>query len=85
MNLMMDVSVGEKYHSNSQKIRVITENWFNSNMYCPCCGSPKINHFENNKPVADFYCPLCAEEYELKSKSGKIENKVNDENKIKKS
>ena len=78
MNLMMDVSVGEKYHSNSQKIRVITENWFNSNMYCPCCGSPKINHFENNKPVADFYCPLCAEEYELKSKSGKIENKVND-------
>ena len=48
---MMDVSVGEKYHSNSQKIRVITENWFNSNMYCPCCGSPKINHFENNKPA----------------------------------
>lgn len=78
MNLLMDVSVGEKYHSNSQKIRVITENWFNSNMYCPCCGSPKINHFENNKPVADFYCPCCAEEYELKSKSGKIDNKVND-------
>lgn len=78
MNLLMDVSVGEKYHSNSQKIRVITENWFNYSMYCPCCGSPKINHFENNKPVADFYCPHCAEEYELKSKSGKIDNKVND-------
>lgn len=78
MNLLMDFSVGDKYHSNSQKIRVVTENWFNSNMYCPCCGNLKISHFENNKPVADFYCPKCAEEYELKSKSGRIDNKVND-------
>jgi type II restriction enzyme len=74
----MDLSVAEKYKSNSQKIRVITENWFNSNMYCPCCGNLNINHFENNRPVADFYCPLCYEEYELKSKSGKIENKITD-------
>lgn len=78
MNLFMDLSVAEKYKSNSQKIRVITENWFNSNMYCPCCGNLSINHFENNRPVADFYCPLCREEYELKSKSGKIENKITD-------
>ena len=29
-------------------------------------------------PVADFYCPHCAEEYEIKSKSRPIANKVND-------
>ena len=37
-----------------------------------------MKHFENNRPVADFYCPHCSEEYELKSKNGSISNKVND-------
>ena len=78
MNLQMDLTLAEKYSSNSQKIRVITENWVNHNLFCPYCGNVYINHFENNRPVADFYCPNCSEEYELKSKSGSISNKVND-------
>lgn len=78
MNLKMEISATEQYHSNSQKIRVITENWMSKNMYCPYCGNTYINHFENNKPVADFFCPSCKEEYELKSKNGPISNKVND-------
>lgn len=72
MNLKMEISATEQYHSNSQKIRVITENWMGKNMYCPYCGNTYINHFENNKPVADFFCPSCKEEYELKSKNGPI-------------
>lgn len=78
MNLTMDDKVAENYKSNSQKIRVITEQWVSNNLFCPYCGKEKIAHFENNRPVADFYCPDCAEEYELKSKNGTIENKVND-------
>ena len=78
MNLQMDSKIADNYTSNSQKIRVITEQWVNNNLYCPCCGKAQISHFENNRPVADFYCPECAEEYELKSKNGTIENKVND-------
>ena len=78
MNLKMDDKIAEQYKSNSQKIRVITEQWVNSNLFCPYCGKEHIAHFENNRPVADFYCPDCAEEYELKSKNGTIENKVND-------
>lgn len=74
----MDDKVAENYKSNSQKIRVITEQWVSNNLFCPYCGKEKIAHFENNRPVADFYCPDCAEEYELKSKNGTIENKVND-------
>lgn len=74
----MDDKVAEPYKSNSQKIRVITEQWVNNNLFCPYCGKAHITHFENNRPVADFYCPDCAEEYELKSKNGTIENKIND-------
>ena len=74
----MDDKIAEQYNSNSQKIRVITEQWVNDNLFCPYCGKAHIAHFENNRPVADFYCPDCAEEYELKSKNGTIENKIND-------
>ena len=35
-------------------------------------------YFENNAPVADFYCGHCSEEYELKSKSGAMGKKIVD-------
>ena len=47
-------------------------------MFCPYCGNKYVSHFENNRPVADFFCPSCKEEYELKSKSASISNKIND-------
>jgi len=72
MNLQMDVSLAQNYKSRSQMIRVISENWVGVHAFCPCCGNPTISHFPNNKPVADFYCPVCNEEFELKSKSGNI-------------
>lgn len=78
MNLQMDSRIAENYTSSSQKIRVITEQWVHNNLFCPYCGKENISHFENNRPVADFYCLECAEEYELKSKSGTISKKVND-------
>lgn len=63
------------YKNNSQKIRVMSETWTGENIFCPNCGN-EISNFENNKPVADFYCKNCLEEFELKSKKGKIGNKV---------
>lgn len=57
-----------KYKSQSQLIRVITENWCEDNMYCPFCSSDRIKSFPNNYPVADFYCEECGEEFQLKSK-----------------
>ncbi len=38
----------------------------------------KIEQFTNNMPVADFYCPNCNNQYELKSKSGLLGDRVND-------
>lgn len=78
MNVYFDKSLIEKYHSNSQIARVLTEDWVNQNMYCPHCGNIHINHFKNNSPVADFYCLLCKNEYELKSKNGNLGSKIND-------
>ncbi|MBD5479416.1 MAG: restriction endonuclease [Lachnospiraceae bacterium] len=78
MDLQMNDKVAEEYSNKSQKIRVITENWVSQNLFCPYCGNAHIRHFENNRPVADFYCPSCLEEYELKSKHTAIHNKVAD-------
>lgn len=78
MELKFNEEIAENYHSAAQKARVLTENWMNQNMYCPRCGFMRIKHFENNRPVADFYCPSCGNEYELKSKNGVLGHKITD-------
>ncbi len=67
-----------EFTSGSQKARIWTESWVLREMYCPACGAPSLYEFENNKPVADFFCGLCDEEYELKSKNGRIGKTVPD-------
>lgn len=66
-----------KYKSQSQIIRVATEEWVANEIYCPNCGN-NISKFNNNKPVADFFCRICKEEFELKSKKGNFSNKIVD-------
>ena len=78
MELKFDVNVIENYHSKSQIARRMTENWVEKNMYCPRCGSPHLKQFENNRPVADFFCPICNNQYELKSKNGSLGPKIDD-------
>ncbi len=78
MNISLDESKAILYHSGTQTARVLTEDWVARNMYCPHCGYMHVDHFPNNKPVADFFCPSCRNEYELKSKNGKLGIKIND-------
>jgi len=77
MNLNLDSSIASRYSSPSQKIRVLSEKWVNEYIFCPNCGN-SISEYENNRPVADFYCSNCKEEYELKSKKGNIGKKIVD-------
>jgi type II restriction enzyme len=56
---------------------VMTEHWVSRVGFCPSCGS-LLSQFGNNKPVADFYCGNCSEEYELKSKHGNVGKKIVD-------
>jgi type II restriction enzyme len=78
MNLQFDFGLTKGYRSKSQMARVLTEDWMHRNMYCPRCGFIRIERFKNNQPVADFFCPECSNEYELKSKKGTLGAKIND-------
>lgn len=78
MNLTFNTNLGKGYTSNSQIAKSLTENWVLNNSYCPSCGALPLNEFENNRPVADFYCKKCSEEFELKSKGGKLYNTITD-------
>lgn len=77
MELKLPIEVAKNYSSRSQQIRIMTESWVNNSIFCPNCGY-RISSFENNRPVADFYCERCSEEYELKSKHGTIGEKIVD-------
>lgn len=78
MDLHFNLKLAEGYSSGSQIARILTENWVKENSYCPNCGNVSLNKFENNKPVADFYCHNCSEEFELKSRNGKLSNNITD-------
>lgn len=78
MNLNFNINLADSFTSFSQIARVLTENWVKENSYCPNCGRDKINEYPNNQPVADFFCEFCKEDFELKSKNGKLDKKIND-------
>ncbi len=78
MNLNFNQQLAKDYRSPSQIIRVLSENWVAQQGYCPNCDSQPLAEFDNNKPVADFYCANCYEQFELKSKRAKLSNIIND-------
>lgn len=78
MKLSFDTQLADNYTSQSQRVRVLTETWVNSAIFCPNCGHLNIDKYPNNQPVADFYCSNCKEEYELKSKRASVSAKIVD-------
>jgi type II restriction enzyme len=66
------------FDSGSQNARVWTEQWVNTWLFCPSCGAQNLNGYERNRPVADFHCGACFEEFELKSQKSKFGRKVVD-------
>jgi type II restriction enzyme len=53
----------------------MTESWVGNEVFCPSCGK-NITHYESGRPVADFYCSYCNEDYELKIKNESIGIKI---------
>lgn len=78
MNLSFNINLAKGYKSSTQIARRLTEDWVLNNSYCPSCGENYLNEFENNRPVADFYCQKCSEEFELKSKGGSLSSTITD-------
>jgi type II restriction enzyme len=66
------------YASGSQSARAWTERWVGQQVFCPNCGNARLDKFQNNRPVADFICTSCREEYELKSQKSKFGRRIVD-------
>ncbi|KAA0003516.1 MAG: restriction endonuclease, partial [Thermoplasmata archaeon] len=54
MKLSLRPEVAKNYKSYSQKVRIISEKWFEENMYCPACPSNFLQHTPPNEKVVDF-------------------------------
>ncbi len=78
MDRAFQAALAEPCSGATQRIRVLSESWFATQVYCPNCGRETLNQYQNNRPVADFSCPTCHEDYELKSKKGTLASKVVD-------
>ena len=78
MNLALNPSLGAQYKSLSQKARVITESWVESEMFCPSCESPSLERLPHGTKVRDFQCPDCQEQYQCKSLAKDIPNRILD-------
>ena len=76
----MDLTLRETgfYESGSQSARAWTESWVRASVYRPACGAGRLSSFPANAPVADFLCPMCAEQFELKSQKTPFRRKVAD-------
>ncbi len=66
------------FASASQNARVWTEQWAGAHLFCPNCGAARITQYTANRPLADFFCDACGEQFELKSKKGRFGPKVAD-------
>lgn len=66
MELTFQPALAAEYRGATQRIRVLSEHWVRTQVYCPNCGCGNITRYKNNSPVADFYCSVCHEDYELK-------------------
>lgn len=76
MELRFNKNLAKEYKSPSQIVRVLTEAWVGRQIFCPNCGCKDLNQYENNKPVADFFCSICKEDYELKSQKLNLGKKI---------
>ena len=71
MDLGLNPSLGDRYKSQAQKTRVISEGWAEKNAFCCSCGGA-LEKSCNNAHVLDFKCIDCQGEFELKSTRGRF-------------
>ena len=76
MDCFFDRSLAEKYKNKSQQTRIMAETWISKNIRCLRCWDGVLVHLPQNKPLADFICVPCGDQYELKSMRGRIRRKI---------
>jgi type II restriction enzyme len=78
MLLTCDTSLADGYSSQSQKSRVLSEAWFQSNGYCLACANDRLNATKANTKATDFICPSCKQAYELKASKSRCSGTIPD-------
>jgi len=78
MNLHLPTEMADGYRSPSQRIRVMTESWASTNLYCPVCDSRRIQETKTNTEMVDFLCPKCSSCFQLKAKRDSLGKKIVD-------
>jgi type II restriction enzyme len=78
MTLSFNIDLVSNYTSKPQRARILTEDWFGKNVFCPICGKDTLTQSPNNSRVCDFFCDVCNSDYELKSKEGALGTKITD-------
>jgi len=67
MLMRCDISLADRYTSQAQRSRILSEAWFRSNAYCLACDSDNLSATAANTKATDFICPTCDQNYELKA------------------
>jgi type II restriction enzyme len=78
MRLLMDSGKAAGFKSAAQIVRVLSEDWAATNLYCPACDSDSLTRARNNTRVLDFICPLCSAPFQLKSSKRWDERRIPD-------
>ncbi len=78
MNLQCQPALAASYKSRSQIARILTEDWCARELYCAACSSNKLDRTETNAQTVDFFCPKCAQPYQLKSRQNAYTSKITD-------
>jgi predicted RNA-binding Zn-ribbon protein involved in translation (DUF1610 family) len=78
VDLKLRSEIGLGYTSRSQISRVVTEKWFEENLFCPACPSNVLEQTPPNEKVVDFVCPKCSERYQMKALGHRFSTKVVD-------
>jgi len=78
MQLTMHAHLADHYHSGSQRARIITEAWGETNLYCPNCAQAQITRLDNNTRASDYRCANCNFLYQLKGQKIPFGKHIND-------
>ncbi len=78
MDLHLPTAGLDRYKSVPQRVRVGTESWGATNLFCPSCDSPHLEASPRNTAAIDYLCPNCASPYQLKSQSKKFGSRIVD-------
>jgi|SRR6267142_3722047 len=78
MRIEMASELASRYHSPSQRARVVSEFWAGENLYCPCCDADRLHATRTNTKVLDYTCALCKSPFQLKASRSRFGKRVLD-------